>query len=43
MVGVTVDHRLHAPANYSIAADDVSRAVAQARALPEIDPTMVAL
>jgi len=43
MVGVTVDHRLHAPANYSIAADDVSRAVAQVRALPEIDPTRVAL
>jgi acetyl esterase/lipase len=43
MVGVTVDHRLHSPADYSTAADDVASAVAQARALDEVDPNRVAL
>jgi acetyl esterase/lipase len=43
MVGVTVDHRLHSPADYSTAADDVTSAVAQARALDEVDPNRVAL
>jgi acetyl esterase/lipase len=43
MVGVTVDHRLHSLAHYSTAADDVASAVAQARALTEVDPDRVAL
>jgi dienelactone hydrolase len=43
VVGVTVDHRLHSPADYSTAADDVAFAVAQARALDEVDPNRVAL
>jgi acetyl esterase/lipase len=43
VVGVTVDHRLHSPADYSTAADDVASAVAQARALDEVDPDRVAL
>jgi acetyl esterase/lipase len=43
MVGVTIDHRLHSPADYSTAADDVASAVAQARALDEVDPDRVVL
>jgi dienelactone hydrolase len=43
VVGVTVDHRLHSPADYSTAADDVASAVAQARALDEVDANRVAL
>jgi acetyl esterase/lipase len=43
IVGVTVDHRLHSLADYSTAADDVTCAVAQARALEEVDPDRVAL
>jgi len=43
MVGITVEHRLHAPADYAIAADDVASAVAQARALDDVDPDRVAL
>jgi acetyl esterase/lipase len=43
VVGVTVEHRLPSPADYSTAADDVASAVAQARALDEVDPDRVAL
>jgi acetyl esterase/lipase len=43
IVGVTVEHRLHAPADYAIAADDVASAVAQARALDVVDGDRVAL
>jgi acetyl esterase/lipase len=43
IVGVTVDHRLHSPAAYPTAADDVAAAVEQARALPGVDPGRVAL
>jgi acetyl esterase/lipase len=43
VVGVTVEHRLHSLADYSTAADDVASAVAQARALDEVDPDRVAL
>ena len=43
MVGVTVEHRLHSPVDYSTAADDVTSAVTQARALDEVDPDRVAL
>jgi acetyl esterase/lipase len=40
--GVTVDHRLHSPTDYSTAADDVASAVSGA-ALDEVDPNRVAL
>jgi acetyl esterase/lipase len=43
VVGVTVEHRLPSPADYSTAADDVASAVAQARALDEVDADRVAL
>jgi acetyl esterase/lipase len=43
IVGVTVEHRLHSLADYAIAADDVASAVAQARALDEVDADRVAL
>lgn len=43
VVGVTVDHRLHSPADYATAAEDVASAVAQARALDEVDPNRLAL
>jgi acetyl esterase/lipase len=43
MVGVTVDHRLHSLADHSTAADDVASAVAQARALEEVNSDRVAL
>lgn len=43
IVGVTVEHRLQSLADYAIAADDVASAVAQARALDEVDPDRVAL
>jgi acetyl esterase/lipase len=43
LVGVTLDHRLHSPADYPTAADDVAAAVSQVRALPEVDGDRVAL
>lgn len=43
LVGVTVDHRLHSPADYPTAADDVAAAVDQVRALPEVDPGRIGL
>jgi acetyl esterase/lipase len=43
LVGVTVDHRLHSPADYPTAAADVAAAVEQVRALPEVDAERVAL
>jgi dienelactone hydrolase len=42
-VGVTVDHRLHSPADYPAAAAGVAAAVERARALPGVDPGRVAL
>lgn len=42
-VGVTVDHPLHSPADYPVAADAIAAAVAQARELPGVDPRRVAL
>lgn len=41
MVGVTLDHRLHSIADYSIAAQDVASAVEQARGLDGVDPDRV--
>jgi acetyl esterase/lipase len=43
LVGVTVDHRLHSPADYPTAALDVAAAVEQVRALPAVDADRVAL
>lgn len=43
LVGVTMDHGLHAPADYPRAQDDVAAAVEQVRALPGVDPEAVAL
>jgi acetyl esterase/lipase len=43
MVGVTVDHRLHDPAGYPLAADDVAAAVELARADPRVDADRVAV
>jgi acetyl esterase/lipase len=42
-VGVTVDHRLHDPAAYPLAAEDVAAAVELARADPRVDPGRIAL
>jgi acetyl esterase/lipase len=43
VVGVTLDHRLHDPASYPLAAADVVAAVELARAHPRVDPDRVAL
>jgi hypothetical protein len=43
LVGVTLDHRLHSPADYPTAAEDVAAAVEQVRALPGVDADRVAL
>jgi acetyl esterase/lipase len=43
LVGVTVDHRLHGIAEYSVAAQDVASAVEQARGLDGVDPDRVGL
>jgi acetyl esterase/lipase len=43
VVGVTVDHRLHGPADYPRAAADVADAVEIARADPRVDADRVAL
>jgi acetyl esterase/lipase len=43
VVGVTVDHRLHDPSAYPLAAADVAAAVDLARADPRVDPSRVAL
>jgi acetyl esterase/lipase len=43
VVGVTLDHRLFATADYPVAADDLASAVERARALPGVDPGRVAL
>lgn len=42
-VGVTVDHRLHSPADYGRAADDLAEAVELVRADPRVDAERVAL
>ncbi|MEU8351446.1 MULTISPECIES: alpha/beta fold hydrolase [unclassified Streptomyces] len=42
-VGVTLDHRLHDPADYPRAAEDVAEAVALVRADPRVDGDRVAL
>jgi acetyl esterase/lipase len=42
-VGVTVDHRLHDPASYPLAATDVAAAVELARADPRVDADRVAV
>jgi acetyl esterase/lipase len=43
LVGVTVDHRLHDPAGYSAAAEDVAAAVERARSDPRVDADRIAL
>lgn len=43
IVGITVDHRLHSNADYPTAANDIADVVAQARALPGVDPNRIAL
>lgn len=43
VIGVTVDHRLHDPADYPTAAADVAAAIEQARALEYVDLDRVAL
>ena len=43
MVGVVVDHRLHSPADYPRAADDIAEAVEVARADPRVDADRVAI
>lgn len=43
VVGVMFDHRLHSPADFPAAADDVSAAVQAARALAGVDADRVAL
>jgi hypothetical protein len=43
LVGVTVDHHLHAPSDYPRAQDEVAAAIEQVRGLPEVDPQAVAL
>lgn len=43
VVGVTLDHRLHSVADYSIAAQDVASAVERARGLEGVDPDRVGL
>jgi acetyl esterase/lipase len=43
MVGITLDHRLHSPGDYALAADDVASVVAQIRRLDGVDPDRVAL
>jgi acetyl esterase/lipase len=43
VVGATVDHRLHTPAAYSTAADDVRAAVEAVRADPRVDSERIAL
>ena len=42
-VGVTFNHRLHAPSEYAAAADDVAAALDAARRLPGVDADRVAL
>jgi acetyl esterase/lipase len=42
-VGVTVDHRLHDPGAYPLAADDVAEAIRFARADPRVDADRVAI
>jgi acetyl esterase/lipase len=43
VVGLTVDHRLHHPAAYPLAAEDVAAAVELARADPRVDADRVAV
>ncbi|MGW0120598.1 alpha/beta hydrolase [Streptomyces sp. NPDC003327] len=43
LVGVTLDHRLHALTDYARAADDLAAAVARVRANPRVDPDRIAL
>lgn len=43
VVGVTVDHRLHTPADYPQAAADVAAAVEEVRADQRVDPDRIAL
>lgn len=43
VVGVTVDHRLHHPAAYPAAAEDVAEAVRITRDLPKVDADRVAV
>ncbi|MFB4419783.1 alpha/beta hydrolase [Streptomyces sp. QL37] len=43
VVGVTLDHRLHAVTDYERAASDVADAVERVRADPRVDPDRVAL
>jgi acetyl esterase/lipase len=43
VVGVTVDHRLHGPADYPLAAADVAAAVEMVRADPRVDADRVAI
>ncbi|MDF0376425.1 alpha/beta hydrolase [Streptomyces sp. KA12] len=43
VVGVTLDHRLHAVTDYAVAADDVADAVERVRADPRVDADRVAL
>src|SRR4051812_23447328 len=43
VVGVTVDHRLHSPADYPLAAADVAAAVETVRADPRVDADRVAI
>jgi acetyl esterase/lipase len=43
VVGVTVDHRLHDPASYPLAATDVAAAVDVVRAHPRVDADRVAV
>ncbi|MGW0892046.1 alpha/beta hydrolase [Saccharopolyspora sp. NPDC002578] len=42
-IGITVDHPLHSPADYPVAADALADAVARARELPGADRDRVAL
>lgn len=43
VVGVTLDHRLHAVTDYAVAADDLADAVERVRADPRVDADRVAL
>ncbi|TQF07070.1 alpha/beta fold hydrolase [Kitasatospora acidiphila] len=43
VVGVTLDHRLHEPADFGRAAQDVAEAVELVRADPRVDPDRIAL
>lgn len=43
VVGVTIDHRLHDPAGYALAAADVEDAVRTIRADPRVDPDRLAI